>query len=1250
MAMYIETTRDGRPQDATTLEEAAEELLNGLLCHYEPPDPRTVRKMQEAAGSKKSKHRSILRASTKLFRPKRNKRQKAKSVRWKDEQHKSQTPDIYDIGKGCQDALAECGPGNDADYNLQKETERLAELTSQRTPKPIGKRIRGKDYDDDDDEDDDDDGIISDDPSAGKGGSGAVNGGTTNPSSSLKPSSYGNSNGNSGNGNNNKSSSSTTKKEADNDPISAYRIATISPKTDDSHFMQDDVPDDVSSLFDDQGNVVMEAQAGETTKDKTEVSKYGPPPSPTPTPPTRSDPRNDPRNKPRQSRQRQERHRYERQVPSPTPGTLCGIMCDPKYINCDVGDPDGYQSYYDGYARPPPPPPPLPGKSNHYYRYDEPDNSLISASDGEESTTVDSEGPEPVTPTKRSFRERFRRKSKKNKASPPSSPTGRSDDGTSSAGGSKAGKFLQRVRGRSPGRRGRSRSKSPGRVVDESKVSDPRKDRKFPLSPMSFITGNRSFSRSPRAKAARDQMASESEANYSMASGDSSSRRTSKSPLKRRWFGSRGRKQARDQDWDYPSQGQLPYGGQIPHTPSRGRSLERQSQIGLSRSQSYDKMDPIDRAGMSDFDTVEMSASLHPSRSRSLDRQDRPQQQQQRGRTNSYERAESHIGLSRLSFDNDDMLRPSRSRSLDRQDQGLSQTRSRSLERHDPRLQPSRSRSLDRQDSRSHSSGSNGRPQYDYPRQNYDADPYFNAPGARYQRPPPPMESRRQSYPLVPASSYPYPVPSDNRHQAPPMQPAPHWSQRAQPPPPLSTRDDYVNQQQYQQHAMNQRTGSYPPPQGVYQQHPMNQRTVSYPPPQTTGVYQQHPMNQRTGSYPPPQTTGVHLIDDRASFDYTGTEPKGRVQSWWSSRQQRKTAAEPPAAIYSHQPQQQQQQPHPPLPHQQQYQPAAQRTFYSHDPQPTAHAITAVQGRDVFPPTPMQRDQYGDQYGGQKSQQYPQQMPATPALRSGIHSSTDNSTYDKQNDLMPRRDPTPRGNTRSLFDFVRSPLLQQQPVRQPSPPLNRPFNVAEEIHRVSWGQARRTEEAQDETLNQTPEHVNYADEQQHVHYADNEPELAKKPQVVEQEQPQPRIPSTLPGKKEKPIPPPPPPPPPLTQSRPHPQPQDQVPPQNERPPFPTKTNSVPEDRPPPTNANSVPEDRPVEFSDTVDENRMPPAQKKEGKGRKLLGLFGRGKRKQKQRVSSGYSDAEGTMTDEMDDSIFSDAVLRDRHDRYKTQI
>ena len=45
--MYVETTREKGSHDATTLEEAAEELLNGLLCHYEPPDPRNKKKFQK---------------------------------------------------------------------------------------------------------------------------------------------------------------------------------------------------------------------------------------------------------------------------------------------------------------------------------------------------------------------------------------------------------------------------------------------------------------------------------------------------------------------------------------------------------------------------------------------------------------------------------------------------------------------------------------------------------------------------------------------------------------------------------------------------------------------------------------------------------------------------------------------------------------------------------------------------------------------------------------------------------------------------------------------------------------------------------------------------------------------------------------------------------------------------------------------------------------------------------------------------
>ena len=78
--------------------------------------------------------------------------------------------------------------------------------------------------------------------------------------------------------------------------------------------------------------------------------------------------------------------------------------------------------------------------------------------------------------------------------------------------------------------------------------------------------------------------------------------------------------------------------------------------------------------------------------------------------------------------------------------------------------------------------------------------------------------------------------------------------------------------------------------------------------------------------------------------------------------------------------------------------------------------------------------------------------------------------------------------------------------------------------------------------------------------------------------------------------------------------------------------------------------------DLVDENRQLPLemeQKREGRGRKLLGLFGRNKRKPKPTTSSSSYQVRGAeAADEvdLDGSIISDAILRDRHDRFVTKL
>ena len=84
MAMYIQHQSNGKqePPPNHTLEDVAEEMLNGIFCHYEPPDAARL----EDEEAKKNKRRSILRAP-KVFR--RNKKRDSsteppKSVRWSD--------------------------------------------------------------------------------------------------------------------------------------------------------------------------------------------------------------------------------------------------------------------------------------------------------------------------------------------------------------------------------------------------------------------------------------------------------------------------------------------------------------------------------------------------------------------------------------------------------------------------------------------------------------------------------------------------------------------------------------------------------------------------------------------------------------------------------------------------------------------------------------------------------------------------------------------------------------------------------------------------------------------------------------------------------------------------------------------------------------------------------------------------------------------------------------------------------------
>jgi len=226
MAMFVETTRDHRAADATTLEEAAEELLNGLLCHYEPPDPQTIKKMQAEAGilpttpnSKKS--RGILRAS-RLIRSRRSKNKNNdsnnKTVRWEDEHKKKayKTPDMYDIREGCRDAVTECASsdcGDLAAHELSQERENSAKLNRNYHPKTVGKRVhkhRLNLADSEGDESQSDSTILDD-----------------------------------GRGDNRDSKNNRAA-----DPVSLYRDATKSPR------LMTTPEDTTSSLFDDEGNIV----------------------------------------------------------------------------------------------------------------------------------------------------------------------------------------------------------------------------------------------------------------------------------------------------------------------------------------------------------------------------------------------------------------------------------------------------------------------------------------------------------------------------------------------------------------------------------------------------------------------------------------------------------------------------------------------------------------------------------------------------------------------------------------------------------------------------------------------------------------------------------------------------------------------------------------------------------------------------------------------------------------------------------
>jgi len=108
MATYVDDTRDlkhgadgkRKKPRSQTLEDVAEEMLNGMFCHYEPPDPSRV----------KRKHRGILRTSSSNV-SQRRKKTDSKSVRWVDktEEHKPPVEIRCNVATNCVDAGIEAG-------------------------------------------------------------------------------------------------------------------------------------------------------------------------------------------------------------------------------------------------------------------------------------------------------------------------------------------------------------------------------------------------------------------------------------------------------------------------------------------------------------------------------------------------------------------------------------------------------------------------------------------------------------------------------------------------------------------------------------------------------------------------------------------------------------------------------------------------------------------------------------------------------------------------------------------------------------------------------------------------------------------------------------------------------------------------------------------------------------------------------------------------------------------------------------
>jgi len=333
--------------------------------------------------------------------------------------------------------------------------------------------------------------------------------------------------------------------------------------------------------------------------------------------------------------------------------------------------------------------------------------------------------------------------------------------------------------------------------------------------------------------------------------------------------------------------------------------------------------------------------------------------------------------------------------------------------------------------------------------------------------------------------------------------------------------------------------------------------------------------------------------------------PRNRFQQWWEGGPRK--SMQPPAAVYSNEPL-----------------PDAPRT------QPNAPvAPEPVVFMNHMPPTPTQRGAATHQNPGQltppsQHQYNAMQMAPTPTQHNTINVPGD--AYSQQNCVQYGRDPTPRNR---IAEFMQNMLPQSNSVPCSPRMSERPFNVAEEIHRVSWGETRRGTETENKhqeaaaaavtkttTTAAAPQEQTRASQQ--LAAAMTSLNISK--------------PTGLPIQASNaPVPPPPPP----RQK-------------HQRPPRRSLNGGKGE------GVQVIFEKEetvsgPVKFEDLVDENRPSSSNdpKKEGKGRTLLGMFGRNKRKDAKPSPNKYSIHEN---DTDDGSLISDAVLRDRHDRFVTKI